>query len=86
MAARLILFGSDTCVPCVAAKYALAGVEFEYFDVCKRPDLVGRYSIRSVPVLIAIDNEGNAISQHTGRITRDGALTLLALAEREEES
>lgn len=86
MAARLILFGSDTCVPCVAAKRALVGVEFEYYDVCRRPDLVGRYSIRSVPTLLAIDDEGDAISQHTGRITRDGALTLLALASREDES
>ena len=75
---RLLLFGSDTCAPCVAAKTTLAGVEYEYFDVCRRPDLVARYSIRSVPALIAIDDEGNAVNQCTGRITKDAALMLVA--------
>ena len=79
---RLILFGADTCVPCVAAKKTLEGVEFEYFDVCRRPDLVARYSIRSVPTLIAIDDEGDAVNQCTGRITRDAAMLLVAQGDK----
>jgi len=79
---KLILFGADTCVPCSAAKTALEGVEYEYFDICRRPDLAMRYSLRSIPTLIAIDDEGNAIKQLVGRITRDAALLLVAQGDK----
>ena len=66
---KIIKFSQPKCIPCEAYQIILnkwiewegKGVDIEYVCCESNPEMASEYKIMSVPVTIAIDDEGNEI-------------------------
>ena len=67
---KIIKFYSDTCGPCrvLDANLKKLGVKYESINVNEDTgfDMIDKYKIQSVPVLIKEDDNGNVIARHNG--------------------
>ena len=83
---KLQLWSASYCVPCKAAKAALA--EFtkvhpdfpvEVKDVTDEPDVAAAFGIMSIPVYILLDDSGVVQAMHAGALTVDKLKKFLGL-------
>ena len=67
----IVQFTSPTCAPCRKAAPVLAeaaervGLRFAQIDVADRPDLAGRYGIRTVPTIVVASRGGTVVASWT---------------------
>ncbi len=53
------------------------GVRLQLVDIDQKQELTKTYHVRSVPTVIAVDDAGDEIRRHTGRMTREELLGFL---------
>ena len=66
-------FGAQWCTSCVSVKpivQSLENVEVEIIDVEKETERAVSLSIRSIPVVRVLDEEGNQLGRLVGKITK----------------
>lgn len=67
---KLLKFSATWCGPCKVQAKMLEEhpivVEVEEIDVDSDNELIPKFNIRSVPTMILIDDEGNALHRWTG--------------------
>lgn len=81
----LLKFSADYCTPCkqltkTFGEIILEGITLEEIDIEGNLDLVKQWSIRSVPTLILLDEDGKEIKRHTGSLS---ATALMEFLEQE---
>lgn len=64
----LLLFGSQTCVPCKAVKSQLDlnNIQYDYVDVFEQPEVAGQYGVMSTPTMFELDENGEQLSRTVG--------------------
>ena len=70
----LLKFSADYCTPCkqlskTLAEVDLQGISYQEITVEGNLHLVKQWSIRSIPTLILLDEEGKEIKRHTGSLS-----------------
>ena len=96
MIKKIVKVGAEWCAPCkafdpvfdqVAQMPEFVGIEFSKVDAEKDEDFVDRYNIRHLPMVLALDEQGNAKYQFVGavgiNILREKLLEWKALEEIE---
>lgn len=67
---KVLKIYSRTCGPCKVLEnnLQLAGIPHENIDVqsIEGEDVVSKYKVTTVPTLIIVDDEGNAVKRHNG--------------------
>lgn len=72
---QLIKFWMDGCAPCNALSMALEHVDHHLVDTMKdvnindEPELAMKYQLRSVPVMLIVDEHGSVIKRHNGAMS-----------------
>lgn len=70
MTMKLLKFSASWCVPCKAQAKIFSEqppiVEVEEIDVDSDNELISKFNIRSVPTMILVDDEGNALHRWSG--------------------
>lgn len=70
MIMKLLKFSASWCVPCKAQTRIFSEhppvVEVEEIDIDSGNELISKFNIRSVPTMILVDNEGNALYRWSG--------------------
>lgn len=70
---KVLKFFSPTCGPCKVLDRNLqeAGIQYESIDITdgNNEELITKYSITSIPTLLAVDTEGNAVLRNKGIIS-----------------
>lgn len=70
---KVLKFFSPTCGPCKVLDRNLqeAGIQYESIDITddNNEELITKYSITSIPTLLAVDNKGNAVLRNKGVIS-----------------
>ena len=69
---KLLKFYAEWCKPCITLSKILedfTSVPVENINVDSNQEFVTRYTIRNIPTLILVDNEGKELYKHTGLIT-----------------
>lgn len=69
---KILKLGASFCSPCRVLKQNLEGftrVPVEEIDVEANTDEVTKYSIRNIPVLVYLDENGNEIDRTVGLVT-----------------
>ena len=69
---KILKFSALWCGPCRVLKQNLEGftrVPVEEIDVETNTDKVTKYSIRNVPVLVYLDENGNEVDRTVGLVT-----------------
>lgn len=68
---KVLKFSADYCNPCknltsILEKYGITN--YEEIDICSEEgmQLVAKYSIRSVPTMLKLDDEGNVLDKQIG--------------------
>ena len=73
---KLIKLYSDTCGPCKALENNLIKSKIKYdnvnIDSEEGEKLIEKYSIKSIPTLLLIDDNDILISKHSGVLTVEG--------------
>ena len=59
LAGERMLFISDTCPNCVAAKRYLSGIDYVVINASEHPELTRKYGIRQAPTLVVVDEAGS---------------------------
>ena len=81
------------CVPCVvlgnlldanAERLAMAGVEYTEHDITEEPELVDKYGITGVPVLV-VERDGAEVQRFVGMVTEGQLFKALEDARNESE-
>lgn len=73
----IVQFTSTACAPCKTAAPVLAdaareaGLRFAQVDVGERPDVAGRYGIRTVPTIVVARRAGDVVAAWTSLPDRD---------------
>lgn len=74
---KVLVFTAEWCGPCRNMKPIVKAiddetqsVEFQYVDVDEEKELAIKYSVRSVPVLVMVDEKGYEVGRKTGPQTR----------------
>jgi len=80
---KLLTFGSDWCSSCKTLKSALKNlqIESEDFDIDMHSQTFKKYSIKSLPTMVLLDNNGEEIQRLTGM---QSIATLQQIKERIE--
>ena len=78
----LLKFSADYCTPCkqlskTLAEVNLQDVSYQEITVEGNLHLVKQWSIRSVPTLILLDEEGKEIKRHTGSLSAPALMEFL---------
>ena len=72
---KVLRFTAIWCGPCKILSESLSRIEttvpIEAIDIDKYPVLAAKYAIRSVPTMVMIDENGNAIKTLTGNQTTE---------------
>lgn len=75
---KLMKFSMEGCGPCVALAKQLEKMgenpliaNMQNINVDESPELAIKYSLRSVPVMILVDDEGTVIKRQNGFMTKD---------------
>ena len=81
----LLKFSADYCTPCkqlskTLAEVDLQGISYQDISIEGNLHLVKQWSIRSIPTLILLDEEGKEIKRHTGSLS---ATALMEFLEQE---
>ena len=69
---KLLKFYVEWCKPCITLSKMLeefSSVPVENINVDTNQEFVNLYTIRNIPTLILVDNEGKELYKHTGLIT-----------------
>ena len=69
---KLLKFYAEWCKPCTTLSKILedfTSVPVENINIDSNQEFVTRYTIRNIPTLILVDNEGKELYKHTGLIT-----------------
>lgn len=69
----LLKFGSETCAPCKVIQPLLdrlTSVRVRNIDVTKEVKLAAEYRVRTLPMLILLDEEGGILRTHIGSIKK----------------
>lgn len=70
---KILKFFSPTCGPCKVLDRNLqeAGIQYESIDITDdaNEELLTKYSITSIPTLLGVDNEGNAVLRNKGVVS-----------------
>ena len=69
---KLLKFYAEWCKPCITLSKILedfTSVPVENINIDSNQEFVTRYTIRNIPTLILVDNEGKELYKHTGLIT-----------------
>jgi len=68
-----MLFTGEKCAPCAIAKAVLDHCcRYYHIDVSLAPMTAVKYSIRSIPTLIAVLGDDERVEQYQGRFTVTG--------------
>lgn len=78
----LLKFSADYCTPCkqltkTFGEIILEGITLEEIDIEGNLDLVKQWSIRSVPTLILLDEDGKEVKRHTGSLSATALMEFL---------
>jgi thioredoxin 1 len=72
---ELLKFSAEWCGPCKALSKIMKEIDFPYpvteIDIDEKIELASKYSIRSVPTLILIDEEGFVVKRISGILTKE---------------
>lgn len=69
---KLLKFYAEWCKPCTTLSKMLedfTSVPVENINIDINQEFVTKYTIRNIPTLILIDDEGKELYKHTGLIT-----------------
>lgn len=74
---KVLKFYATWCGPCKALsttieKYYKGDVPIEDIDIDANNDMAKKYNIRSVPVLVLVDENGNELRRKSGAMMIDG--------------
>lgn len=76
---KLMYLGAEWCGPCKVIKPQLkqSGLDITFIDVDQQPDIAAKYSIRSIPTILALEGD-KMVSKLIGTtITVDAVKQLL---------
>ena len=78
----LLKFSADYCTPCkqlskTLAEVDLQGISYQDISIEGNLHLVKQWSIRSIPTLILLDEEGKEIKRHTGSLSAPALMDFL---------
>jgi len=70
---KILKFHATWCQPCKALSKTIEeagdlGIEIESIDVDQESELAQRYNVRSVPTMVLLDDEGQALRYQSGSI------------------
>ena len=72
---KVYKFFSPTCGPCKVLEKNLqaSGIEYESIDITKdeNEDLITKYEIMTIPTLIGVDKDGNAVLRNKGILSTE---------------
>jgi thioredoxin-like negative regulator of GroEL len=72
---KVLRFTAIWCGPCKMLSESLSRIEttvpIEAIDIDKHPVLAAKYAVRSVPTMVMVDENGNAIKTLTGNQTAE---------------
>jgi len=56
---KLMYLGAEWCGPCKVIKPQLkqSGLDITFVDVDQQPDIAAKYSIRSIPTILALESD-----------------------------
>jgi thioredoxin 1 len=56
---KLMYLGAEWCGPCKVIKPQLkqSGLDITFVDVDQQPDIAAKYSIRSIPTILALEGD-----------------------------
>jgi thioredoxin 1 len=56
---KLMYLGAEWCGPCKMIKPQLkqSGLDITYVDIDQQPDIASKYSIRSIPTILALEGD-----------------------------
>lgn len=78
---KLLKFQASWCQPCKTLTSLLNTMQIpfpvEVIDADENKDLLQKYNVRSIPVLILLDENNNEIDRLTGSTTKDKITALL---------
>ena len=78
---KLLKFQASWCQPCKVLTSILNTMQIpfpvEVIDADENKDLLQKYNVRSVPVLVLLDENNNEIDRLTGSTTKDKITALL---------
>lgn len=78
---KLLKFQASWCQPCKVLTSILNTMQIpfpvEVIDADENKDLLQKYNVRSIPVLILLDENNNEIDRLTGSTTKDKITALL---------
>lgn len=84
---KLLKLGAPWCSSCVVQEALLKHLnvsdKFEYIDIDKDMETPLKYNVRSIPQLLAIDENDNVVSYIAGKATKEQILDMM---ERYEKS
>lgn len=60
---KFLMFGNAQCTRCRLLKPKYMAYGEEYVDTDENPEMAGKYGVRSIPTIISIDKEGNAVNR-----------------------
>lgn len=82
---KLLKFSMTGCGPCIALAKQLESMTdhplvatMENVNVDDNPELAIKYSLRTVPVMIIVDDNGEVIKRQNGFMTKEQILTFLS--------
>ena len=78
---KLLKFQASWCQPCKTLTSLLNTMQIpfpvEVIDADENKDLLQKYNVRSIPVLVLLDENNNEIDRLTGSTTKDKITALL---------
>ena len=76
---KLMYLGAEWCGPCKVIKPQLkqSGLDITFVDVDQQPDIAAKYSIRSIPTILALEGDKMVAKLVGTTITVDAVKQLL---------